>query len=130
MPYAPLPDHLQDLARVVVDGAFRVHTALGPGLLESVYEACLVHELDKRGIPVQRQVPMPVHYDGLRFDAGFRLDLLVDQQLIVELKAVEQVLPVHQAQLLTYLKLADLRLGLLLNFNVARIKDGITRTVR
>lgn len=130
MSHSAIPQAVDGLARVVVDSAFRVHTTLGPGLLESVYETCLVHELTKRGIPHQTQVTLPIVYDDLHIDSGLRLDLLVDQALIVKLKAVEQVLPVHKAQVLTYLKLSRLRLGLLINFNVPLIKDGITRVIR
>ena len=126
----PLPLELEELSRTLVDSAFKVHHALGPGLLESVYEACLCIELGKRGIRYQRQVPIPVVYDGEKIDAGLRLDLLVDKLLIVELKAVDRLLPIHQSQLLTYLKLADLRLGLLINFNVALFKLGVKRIIR
>lgn len=116
-----------EIATQIVDAAYRVHTAMGPGLLESVYEAVLACEIGKRGIFVQRQVPIAVSYENLRFDVGFRADLLVGGLVICELKSVEHVLPVHKKQLLTYVKLADLRLGLLLNFGAQRIKDGITR---
>jgi len=104
-----------------------VHKALGPGLLESVYEVCLLHELSKRGLKAERQVLVPVVYDNLRLDAGLRLGLVVEKRLIVELKAVEALLPVHTAQLLTYLKLSGYRLGLLVNFNSAIVKQGIKR---
>jgi len=110
-------------------GARAGHAALGPGLLESVYEVCMAHELAKNGLSVARQVPLPVVYDELKLDAGFRLDLLVENRLVIELKAVEVILPVHQAQLLTYLKLSRYRLGLLINFNVPVLKDGIRRVV-
>ena len=123
----PMPAEVDRVARAVVDAAFKVHSTLGPGLLESVYEVCLVHELGKRGFKVERQIALPVFYDGLKMDAGLRLDLLVDDCVIVELKAIEITLPVHQAQLLTYLKLAGKRLGLLINFNVPLIRDGIQR---
>jgi GxxExxY protein len=102
-----------------------VHRALGPGLLESVYEVCLLHELNKRGLKVERQVLLPVVYDNLRLDAGPDLDLVVEKRVVVELKAVEVLLPVHKAQLLTYLKLSAHRLGLFVNFNSALIKQGI-----
>jgi GxxExxY protein len=124
---APINEHTERTAREVVDAAFRVHTTLGPGLLESVYEACLSHELSKRGLDRQQQVAMPIIYDGLRLEGGLRLDLIVGGELVVEIKAVERILPVHEAQILTYLKLAQKRLGLLINFNVVRIKDGIRR---
>ena len=126
-PRKPISDELDEVARQVVEAAFAVHSALGPGLLESVYETCLVHELAKRGVHAVRQVVLPIHYDGLRLDAGLRLDFLVEDCLVVELKAVESLLPVHEAQLLTYLKLSGYRLGLLINFNVPLIKDGIKR---
>ena len=117
------------IARVTVDAAFKVHKILGPGLLESVYEACLAHELQKRGAAVEMQLSLPVIYDGTRLDAGLRLDMLVDKQLIVEIKAVEKMNSIYEAQLLTYLKLTGHRLGLLINFNVPLIKDGIKRIV-
>lgn len=123
----PIPQHVNSVAACVVDGAFSVHSALGPGLLESVYEVCLVHAIEKRGLHVRRQVPLPVHYDGIRLDAGLRLDILVEDCLIVELKAVEALAPVHKAQLMTYLRLTGMRLGLLINFNVPLIRDGIKR---
>jgi GxxExxY protein len=124
-----VPELTNQVARQVVDGAFAVHSTLGPGLLESVYETCLAYELGKRGLVVERQVILPVHYDGLRLEAGLRLDLLVEHCLIVELKAVETLLPVHRAQLLTYLKLTNHRLGLLINFTVPLIRDGIVRVI-
>lgn len=129
MNHQPIPPIAEDAARTVVDCALRVHRALGPGLLESVYEVCLCHELQKAGSSFLRQVSLPVHYDGLKLDAGLRLDLLVADELIAELKAVEHILPVHKAQLMTYLKLTGKRLGLLINFNVPLIKDGIHRVV-
>ena len=124
----PIPPETNVIARQIVESALAVHKALGPGLLESIYQACLAHELSKRGLTVQQQVLLPVHYDGLTLDAGLRLDLLVNDAVIVELKAVEQVLPVHRAQVLTYLKLTGHRLALLINFNVVLIKHGIERT--
>lgn len=129
MPFAPIPDETEQAARAVLDAAYRIHSALGPGLLESVYEVCFCHELRKREIPFQSQLVLPVIYDGVTLDAGLRLDLLVDDCLVVELKAVEKTLPIHEAQLLTYLKLTDKRLELLINFNVPLIKDGIKRMV-
>ena len=125
-----IPEHTDRVAREIVDSAFRVHTQLGPGLLESVYETCLVHELTQRGLNVQRQVVLPIQYGGLQIDAGLKLDLFVNGCVIVDLKAVEKILPIHEAQLLTYLKLADCRLGLLINFNVTLIKNGIRRLAR
>lgn len=130
MIFQPIPESTDAVAKAVVDCAYHVHKALGPGLLESVYEVCLCHELHKRGLAFERQLARPVLYDGLRLDAGLRLDLLVAGCVIVELKAVEHLLPIHKAQLLTYLKLCDLRLGLLINFNVPLIKHGIERMIR
>lgn len=104
-----------------------MHRALGPGLLESAYEHCLAHELELRGLSVSRQAPLPIHYEGLRLDAGYRLDLVVADAVIVEIKAVEALSRLHEAQLLTYLKLSNLRVGLLMNFNVALFKDGVRR---
>ncbi len=118
-----------EIARIVVDAAFRVHSALGPGLLESVYEVVLARELEKRGLKAERQKAVPIFYDNLRFDEGFRADLIVEDVVILELKSVETIAPVHKKQLLTYLRLADKRLGLLINFGTALIKDGITRVV-
>ena len=120
----------EELARQVVDAAFRVHYALGPGVLESAYEMCLCREFQMRQINFRRQVPVPVVYEGLRLESGYQLDLLVGGEVIVELKAVEELLPVHKAQLLTYLKLTQKQLGLLINFNVPKIKDGIHRVIR
>jgi GxxExxY protein len=128
-PSLPIPHELNRLARKVVDAAFAVHSTLGPGLLEVIYESCLFHELTKRGLKVEKQVSLPVVYDGLSLEAGLRLDMLVEDTLMLELKAVEVILPVHLAQVLTYLKLSGRRLGLLINFNVARIKDGIKRII-
>ena len=118
-----------EIAQIVVDAAFKVHITLGPGLLESVYEQVLAFELEQRGLQVERQVPIQISYGSLRFSEGFRADLLVEGRVIVELKSVEAVEPVHKKQLLTYLRLADKRLGLLINFGSALIKDGITRLV-
>ncbi|HSV28254.1 MAG TPA: GxxExxY protein [Candidatus Omnitrophota bacterium] len=124
---ARVPDDLDSLARSVVDAAFKVHSQLGPGLLESVYEHCLAHELTKRGIKVARQVPIPIIYDGEQLEAGLKLDLLAGNAIVIEVKAVEKDNPVYRAQLLTYLKLTGKRLGFLINFNVPLIKDGIRR---
>lgn len=126
-PRTAIPTETDEVARAIVDAAFAVHSQLGPGLLESVYEICLVHELVKRGVDVERQVSLPVVYDSIRLDAGLRLDLVVSRCVVVELKAVEALQPVHKAQVLTYLKLSGHRLGLLINFNVPRIKDGLHR---
>jgi GxxExxY protein len=125
----PLPPDIEHLAKVVVDAAYKVHSSLGPGLLESVYETCLAHELGKRRIPSRRQIKIPVVYDGIRLAAGLRIDLLVDSKLILEIKAVEQMNKIYNAQVLTYLKLTGLRLGLLINFNVTLIKNGIERVI-
>lgn len=127
--FEPLPPDIEHLAKVVVDAAYKVHSSLGPGLLESVYETCLAHELTKRRIPSRRQVKIPVIYDGIRLEAGLRIDLLVDNKLILEIKAVEEMNRIYKAQVLTYLKLTELRLGLLINFNVALIKSGIERVI-
>jgi len=124
-----ISEELNALSRKVVDAAFQVHKNLGPGLLESVYEACLCHELKKREIPFQKQASLPIIYDGLEIEAGLRIDLWIDKKLIVELKAVEHLHDVHQAQLMTYMKLTNTRLGLLINFNVPVIKQGIKRIV-
>ncbi|MFA7061909.1 MAG: GxxExxY protein [Pedobacter sp.] len=116
-----------DIASIIVDCCFRIHTNLGPGLLESVYETVLAYELEKRGLTVTRQLSIPVIYEGIHFDEGFRADLIVEDKVIVELKSVEKVIPVHKKQLLTYLRLSDKKLGLLINFGEYLIKDGITR---
>jgi GxxExxY protein len=116
-----------EAAKQIVDAAFRVHTSLGPGLLESVYEVVLAYELEQRSLRTVRQQPIPVIYHGTRIEMGFRADLIVEDKVIVEIKSVEAIAPVHKKQLLTHLRLADKRLGLLINFNVALIKDGITR---
>jgi GxxExxY protein len=121
---------VEEVAKAVVDAAFKVHTALGPGLLESVYSICLAHELRQRGLVVEREVKLPIVYDGVTLDAGLRLDLIVEACVIVETKAVERMIPVFDAQLLTYLKLTGHVLGLLINFNVPLIKDGIKRVIR
>jgi len=116
-----------EIAKMIVDAALKVHQALGPGLLESVYEIVLAHELIKRGLRVKRQAPIAIEYDGITFEEGFRADLIVEDKVIIELKSVESVQPVHKKQLLTYLRLADMRLGLLINFGSALLKDGISR---
>jgi GxxExxY protein len=118
-----------EIAKQIVDAAFKVHTVLGPGLLESVYEAALAYELAKRGCQVERQKPLPVVYESVRLEEGFRADLAVAGKVLVELKSVETVAPVHKKQLLTYLRLADKRLGLLINFGAPRFKEGVTRIV-
>jgi len=120
---------LNEISGQVVDAAMKVHTALGPGLMENAYEACLEHELGKRGLLVKRQVALPVVYDGVQIDLGYRLDLLVEDAVIVELKAADRIAPIHEAQLLSYLKLSGRKLGLLINFNVLHLNDGIRRMV-
>ena len=116
-----------EIAKIVVDLCVKIHKILGPGLLESVYEAALVYELKKLGLLVVQQIGIPVEYDHLHLDIGFRADLIIENKVIVELKSVETLLPVHKKQLLTYLKLSKFKLGLLVNFNVDLMKDGITR---
>jgi GxxExxY protein len=118
-----------ELARIVVDAAYHIHTQLGPGLLESVYHAILLHELRKRGLYVASKVPIPVVWEEVRLEVGFEADLVVEHKLVLELKSVEQVAAVHKKQLLTYMRLTNCRLGLLLNFGAALIKDGIFRVV-
>jgi len=120
---------LNQMSGEIIDAAMAVHSALGPGLLESVYETCLCYELNKRGLNAQTQVPLPVHYDKLELDIGYRLDLIVNNSIIIELKAVEKLVPIHQAQLLTYLKLSGKPVGLLINFNTVHLRDGIKRMV-
>jgi len=127
--FVPLPKHLDILAKIVVDSAYKVHTVLGPGLLESVYEKCMLHELRSRNVRCREQVEVPVIYGEVKIDAGFRIDIIVEDEVIVELKAVENHNPLYEAQLLTYLKLTKKRLGLLINFNVPVIKQGIKRIV-
>ena len=129
MPFAPTTDEEERVATAIVDAAFAVHKELGPGLLEQVYEVCFCHELAKRRLSYDRQVVVPIVYDNITFDEGFRLDVLVEDLIICELKAVETVHPVFIAQLLTYLKLTEKRLGFLINFNVSLIKDGIDRVI-
>lgn len=122
-------EEMNKITGIVVDAAMDVHSALGPGLLESVYEQCLAHELELRGLKVERQVAIPVVYKKAELEVGFRIDLLVQDCLIIELKAVETVLPIHEAQVFTYLRLTDSRVGLLLNFNVVSMKNGIKRII-
>lgn len=118
-----------DVSRQIIDAAMRVHTALGPGLLESAYSACLAYELRRRGLRVETQVSLPVVYESVSIDLGYRVDLLVEGTVVVELKTVNNIKPIHEAQLLSYLRLSDRRLGLLINFHSVRLKDGITRMV-
>jgi GxxExxY protein len=118
---------LNEITGQVVDAAIKVHSALGPGLLESTYEACLMYELNKRGLSARNQVPLPVRYEEVLIEVGYRIDLLVGESVIVELKSVDVVVPIHKAQLLSYLKLSGKKIGLLINFNVELLKHGITR---
>jgi GxxExxY protein len=120
---------INGLTATSINAAMTVHKELGPGLLESAYASCLVHELVTRGLAVERQKGLPVHYRGVTIDCGYRLDLLVESQVIVELKACERLEPIHEAQLLSYLKLSGHKVGLLINFNVKMLKDGIRRLV-
>jgi GxxExxY protein len=118
---------IECIGREIVDSAIRVHTKLGPGMLESAYEACLAYELSKRGFGVKNQVPMPIRYDDVSLDVGYRLDLLVDDAVVVELKCASQLLRVHAAQVLSYLRAGDYRLGFLLNFGALHMREGIKR---
>jgi len=118
-----------ELSNRVIKCALEVHTQLGPGLLESTYEQCLAHELMLADIPFELQKPVPVRYKGVLLDCGYRLDIVVAERLVVEIKSVEALLPVHEAQLLTYLKLSGIHVGLLINFNMAHLRDGIKRRV-
>lgn len=120
---------LNEVSGVIVDAAIRVHSALGPGLLESAYEACLTSELCRRGLKVRTQIEVPIIYGSVRLEAAYRMDLLVEDSVVVEVKTVTRLLPVHEAQLLTYLRLSGYRLGLLLNFYVPRMRNGIKRIV-
>jgi len=120
---------LDQITEGIISAAIEVHRALGPGLLESAYEACLTFELTQRGLKVEQQKPLPVVYREVKLDCGYRLDLLVEEAVIVEIKAVDHLMPIHQAQLLSYLKLSGLKVGLLINFNVRLLKDGIRRVV-
>ena len=116
-----------EIGDAIIASAMKVHTALGPGLLESAYETCLFYELERQGLPVQRQALIPIRYEDLSIDNGYRIDLLVADRVVVELKTVEAILPVHRGQLLSYLRLGGFKLGYLLNFNVTRLRDGIVR---
>ena len=120
---------IEEVGRLIVDGAYQVHSGLGPGLLESSYQACLAHELRQRGLRVKAEIPQPVIYKGVSIDTGYRIDMLVEDCVVIENKCVEQVLPIHEAQLLTYLKLGGYHLGYLINWNVPLIKNGIKRIV-
>ena len=118
-----------ELGEIILGGAIKVHSVLGPGLLESAYEACLAYELTKRGLQIKRQVQLPIRYEQFELDAGYRLDLLVNDKVVVEVKAVGKLMPIHMAQLLSYLKLGSFKLGYILNLNISHMKDGIKRLV-
>jgi len=120
---------INEITGQIVDAAISVHSALGPGLLESAYETCLAHELRSRGLQVETEVSLPVVYNGIQLDAGYRIDLLVAKSVIVELKSVEKMISLYDAQLLSYLKLSKIQVGFLINFNVTRLKDGLKRMV-
>lgn len=127
--YAPIPPEVERVGKAVLDAAFKVHTALGPGLLESVYETTIAYEVRKGGLLVETQVAIPIFYDKIKLESGLRLDMLVEKCVIVELKSVEKMNPVYEAQLMTYLRLSNVRLGFLINFNVPHLKEGIKRMV-
>ena len=127
--FQPIPDDLNELSRVVVDCALKVHKALGPGLLESSYRQCLVHELHRQNLRVQTEVPLPIRYEGIVLESGYRIDIMVNDTIVVELKAIDDLLAIHHAQLLSYLKHSGKRLGLLINFNCVLLKNGIRRVI-
>lgn len=127
--FAPVPPHVERIGKAVLDASFKIHTALGPGLLESVYETCTAFETRESGLQVATQVALPVTYRDIKMDAGLRLDMLVEDCVIVEFKSVDTMIPIYDAQLITYLKLTGIRLGFLINFNVVHLKDGIKRIV-
>lgn len=122
-------DRLDQITRQIIGAAIEVHKVLGPGLLESAYEACLAHELRQSGYKIEQQMPLPVIYKGVKLDCGYRLDLVVEDSVIVEIKAIEQLAPIHDAQVISYLRLADKRVGLLINFHVRLLKNGVKRIV-
>lgn len=121
--------HINQVSGAVIDAAIKVHSALGPGLLESAYKACLIHELRKRGLRVAVEVGLPLIYDSVKMPVGYKIDILVEDLVVVELKAVDAIAPIHEAQLLCYLRLSGMKVGLLINFNVLHLKDGIKRMV-
>jgi len=125
----PIPNEVEEIGKKIVDSAYQVHKKLGPGLLEKIYEICLVHELKKRGLDALRQVQIPIQYDGLKFDEGFTADVIVENKVIVEIKAVDEINPVWKAQILSHFKLTKMRLGYLINFNSINIGKGISRLV-
>ena len=122
-------EYSYDLTGIILKKAYEVHTALGPGLLESTYEECLCHELSLYGLQIERQKTLPIEYKGIKIDNGYRLDIVVENKVVIELKSVETLLPIHTAQLLTYLKLSKIKYGLLINFNVESLKEGIKRYI-
>ncbi|HEY5038316.1 MAG TPA: GxxExxY protein [bacterium] len=126
-PFEEIDPETDKIAKEIVDAAYQVHLNLGPGLLENAYEICLVHEISQRGLKVEQQVAVPLNYKGVCMNVGFRLDLLVEGRVIVEIKAVEQLMPVHRAQVITYLKLSKNKLGFLINFNASILKKGLER---
>ena len=127
--YEPIPPEVERVGKAVLDAAFKVHTALGPGLLESVYDTTVAYEIRKGGLLVETQVAMPIIYDNTKLESGLRLDMLIEKSVIIELKSVEKMNPVYEAQLMTYLRLSNVRLGFPINFNVPRLKEGIKRMV-
>jgi GxxExxY protein len=129
MKHEAIPAETEALGRQALDAAFQVHSNLGPGLLESTYELCLSYELESHGIQVARQLPLPVIYQNRKLDSGYRVDLMLESKVVVEIKSVEALIPLHHAQLLTYLRLSGCRLGFLMNFNVIQLKDGLKRLV-
>ena len=129
MSYAPIPPRTEEVTKMILDAAFKVHSALGPGLLESVYETCLLHELKSNNFRIENQLSLPVVYEDITVDSGLRLDLMVENCVIVEIKAVENIIPLYHAQILTYLKLTKKRIGLLINFNTIHLRDGIRRII-
>lgn len=118
-----------EISKLVIDSCIKIHKALGPGLLESVYEAALFFEISKSGLSVQSQVPIPVFYENCKLEVGFRADIIVEKKVIIEIKSIDAIVPVHKKQLLTYLRISNMKLGLLINFNVELLKEGITRIV-
>lgn len=127
--FQPIPARTEEITKIILDSAFKVHTALGPGLLESVYETCVIHELKGAGLKLESQITLPIVYNGITVESGLRLDVFVEKSVIIEIKAVEITLPIHKSQLLTYLRLSGVRLGLLINFNSIPLRDGIYRIV-
>ena len=122
-------EKLNKITETIIGAAVNVQRALGPGLLESAYEACMVYELAQAGLKVEQQKPLPIVYRGVKLECGYRMDLMIDNEIIVEIKSIEKLLPIHQAQLLSYLKLSNCRVGLLINFNIKVLKNGIQRVV-